>query len=178
MAVQITGFNSLLSEVNDGHPVVIFENLGLSWYQQWHYAVVIGYDLNREDIIMHSGHDEASRTDLKIFERSWKLSDYWALAVLPPGQIAKSAGELANMRAAAGLEMVGRNDEAQRSYESILQVWPKSVSALIGLGNLAFARGDYRASVNYLRRAHEIDPDSKAAEHNLKVAEEKLRSKI
>lgn len=174
MAVQISGLKDLLTEVDQGHPVIIFENLGLSWYQQWHYAVVTGYDLPREDIVMHSGHDADSRTDLRVFERSWKLSDYWALVILPAGDISTSAGELANMRAAAGLEMVGRSEEAQKSYERILKSWPESMSAMIGLGNLAYARGDYKTSVKVLRQAHSLYPDSEVVQHNLKVAEAKL----
>jgi hypothetical protein len=33
---------ALLTEVAAGNPVVVLQNLGLSWYPVWHYAVVIG----------------------------------------------------------------------------------------------------------------------------------------
>ena len=34
----------VITEVAAGNPVLVLQNLGLSWYPMWHYAVVIGYD--------------------------------------------------------------------------------------------------------------------------------------
>ena len=38
-----------LHEVAAGRPVAVLLNLGLSWYPLWHYAVLIGYDLDSGD---------------------------------------------------------------------------------------------------------------------------------
>jgi hypothetical protein len=171
MAVQTEGMPSLLEELAAGHPVIIFENLGLTWYQQWHYAVVTGYDLSREEFIMHSGHEANERIDMKIFERSWKLSDYWSLVVLPPGKTAASAGELGNMQAAAGLEQAGREKEAANSYQAILNRWPSSLSALIGLANIAYKDRNFISAVSLLKQAKLAHPESAVVDHNLKVAE-------
>ena len=72
----------MLTEIAAGNPVIIFENLALSWLPQWHYALALGYDLQRQEIILHSGHDANFRWDLSKFERSWMLGDYWGLVVL------------------------------------------------------------------------------------------------
>jgi hypothetical protein len=171
MGIRIEGMEALMKELDAGHPVIIFENLGLSWYQQWHYAIVVGYDLKKETFIMHSGHEAFESTDMKVFERSWKLSDYWALVVLNPGDLATAADELANMQAAAGLEQAGKNEEARKSYLSVLQRWPTSLGALVGLGNLAYKQNDFKSAVSYLRQAQKAHPDSQMVLHNLKVAE-------
>ena len=43
---------ALLEELEAGNPVLVLLNLGLSWIPSWHYAVAIGYDLDR------AGHAE------------------------------------------------------------------------------------------------------------------------
>ena len=171
MAVKITGMNALLAELDAGHPVIIFENLGLSWYQQWHYALVRGYDLPKEELIMHSGPNASERTDMRIFERSWKLSDYWALVILKPGETAFTGTELANLQAAAGLEQANKTEAAQVSYVAILKRWPESLGALVGLGNIAYTEKNFKQAVAYLRKAAKLYPDSPIVAHNLKVAE-------
>lgn len=171
MAVSISNLSSLLTEVAAGHPVIIFENLGLSWAPQWHYALVLGYDLKKQEIIMHSGHSAFYHWDLKKFERSWMLGDYWGLVVLPPGELAVSADELANVTAAVGLEQAAKYKEAEKSYRQILEKWPTSLVALIGLANLAYKKGHRNEAGTLLRRAVKNHPESTAAQHNLVVVE-------
>ncbi|MEK6773559.1 MAG: PA2778 family cysteine peptidase [Bdellovibrionota bacterium] len=175
MAVQIEGLPSLLNEVSAGHPVIVFENLALTWAPRYHYAVVYGYDLDQEKIIMHSGPEIGKRWDLRKFERSWILGDYWGLVVLPPGQLAASGTELAHVTAAAGLEQLSKIDEAEKSYLAILKNWPESLGALIGMGNLSYEKKEYKNSVEYLRRAVAAHPESAAAKHNLAFAEKEIK---
>ncbi len=174
MAIQIQGLNSLLKEVASGHPVVIFENLALTWAPRYHYAVVYGYDLEKEIVIMHSGPEKGKRWDLRKFERSWMLGDYWGLVVLPAGQLSASGTELAHVTAAAGLEQLEKFEIAEKAYLSILNRWPESLGALIGMGNILYKQKNYKKSVHYLRRAVAAHPESDAAKNNLSVAEKKL----
>lgn len=176
-AVAIEGLPALLQEVAAGHPVIVFENLALSWLPQWHYAVVYGYDLNTPHVLMHSGPEAAKRWDMEKFERSWMLANYWGMVVLPPGQLSVTADELAHASSAAALEQIGRIGEAQKSYEAILSRWPESLAAHIGLGNIFYSRGQYRRSVDVLRRAVQLHPASESARHNLQVAEATLQLK-
>ncbi|MBX3034621.1 MAG: PA2778 family cysteine peptidase [Bdellovibrionaceae bacterium] len=175
VAIPLSGMRDLLREVAAGHPVIVFENLAMSWLPQWHYAVVLGYDLPRREIILHSGPNAFQRWDMEKFERSWMLGDYWGLVVLPPGKMAASGDELAHVTAAAGLEQAGRLEEADLVYQSLLKRSPESLLALIGRGNVAYARDDARAAVAFLRQAVRHHPGSAAARHNLSVAENALR---
>ena len=151
MAIPIYDFTNLFSEVTSGHPVIILENLGLSWVPQWHYAVVVGFDLRNEEIILHSGHEAFSHESLKVFENSWRLADYWGLVIMP-------AGELAHKWV-----------EAELSYHRILIKWPQSLVALIGLANINFARGNLKEAKSFLKSALRFHPESEAAKHNLVV---------
>jgi tetratricopeptide (TPR) repeat protein len=177
MAVPIEGLDALLREIAAGHPVIVFENLAFSWYTQWHYALVFGYDLARREVLMHSGPEANKHWDMAKFERSWEYSDHWGLVVLPPGELASTANELAHLNAAAGLEQAGQSEAAEKSYLGIVKKWPQSLGALIGLGNVTYQRGDARAAVRYLRLATRYHPDSLAASHNLAVAEGALHSR-
>lgn len=171
LAIPIEGMTALLKEVSAGNPVIVFENLSLSWWPQWHYAVIFGYNLFQQKILMHSGPEAFKQWDLRKFERSWKLGHYWGLVVLPPGLLAASAGELEHVRATAALEKLGKLKEATKSYQSILQLWPQSLGANIGLANIAFSKNEVIEAVQFLRKATEDHPQSAAAWHNLAIAQ-------
>jgi ABC-type bacteriocin/lantibiotic exporter with double-glycine peptidase domain len=175
MAVPLQGFTNLLTEVSAGHPVIVFENLALSWMPQWHYAVVYGYDLDKQTVLMHSGPEKGKVWDIRKFERSWRLGDYWGLVVLPSSQLAATATELGLVKSAASLEQMGFLEQAEDAYETILNKWPQSLAALIGAGNIQYAKKDYRASEKYLLLATKFHPESAAARHNLEVARQALK---
>jgi tetratricopeptide (TPR) repeat protein len=174
--VPIQGIPALLKELDAGHPVIVFENLGLSWMPQWHYAIVFGYDLNEKKLLMHSGPDSFKEEKIATFELSWRLADYWGMVVLGPGELSATGDELSHATSAAAMENLGLNEEAQMAYNAILKKWPKSVSSYIGLGNISYQQGQFQNSVSYLKKAVEIAPDMGAAQHNLQVAEKALKS--
>ncbi len=175
LVVQIEGLENLLKEVAAGHPVIVFENLALSWWPQWHYSVVVGYDLDAQELVRHSGKEAFLRESLNRFERGWQLGGYWGLVVLPPSELAAGAGEIGNLQAAAGLEQAGYRRESETAYRHILKRWPGSLGALIGLANVAYQRKDYRTAVSHLTRAVKKHPQSVAAKHNLAVAKKFAR---
>ncbi|MGE0762589.1 MAG: PA2778 family cysteine peptidase [Bdellovibrionales bacterium] len=175
VAVPLEGLVSLLKEVAAGHPVIVFENLGLSWYPQWHYSLVIGYDLNEQEVILHSGETPFKRISLNYFERGWKMADYWGLVVLPVSMTAATGDELAHLKAAVGLEQAGHTDAAEVAYQNILKRWPTSLAALIGLGNLAYNKKDFSRAVLHLQQAIKVHPDSTVARHNLSIAKKALK---
>lgn len=174
LAIPMQNLPSLLAEVAAGHPVIVFENLAFNWYPMWHYALVYGYDLDAENVLMHSGPVKAKTWDMRKFERSWMLGDYWGLIVLKPGELAASADDLAHATAAAALEQTGHASEAEIVYRSILAKWPQSLPALIGVANAGYARNDAAEAARYLTTAVNAHPDSAAAWHNLAIAQDRL----
>lgn len=171
IAVPVRNLDNLLREVAAGHPVIVLENLSVSWLPRWHYALVIGYDLKKEDVIMHSGKSAYYRWDMRKFERSWLLGDYWGLVVLPAGALAVTGTEQEHIEATVGLEQAERYLEAEKSYRKILEKWPNSLVSLIALGNMAYQQGRNADAVNWLKRAVKSHPESEEARYNLKVAE-------
>ncbi len=170
LAVEVRQLEALLSEIAAGHPVLVFQNLGLDVLPQWHFAVAVGYDLRGPTIILHSGTEARRSVALATFERTWRRGDFWALAVLAPDQIPVSAGQRDVVEAAAGLERAGQLSEAETAYTTALARWPESHTALMGLGNTRFARKDATGAEAAYRRAIELRPSAAEAWNNLAYA--------
>jgi tetratricopeptide (TPR) repeat protein len=169
MAIVVRNFPSALMEVDAGNPIIVFENLGLSWYPQWHYAVLHGYNLNQKTVTLHSGPNADIKENITEFEKSWRGGDYWSLLVFQPEQLAASASELDHIASASALEEISHLKAAETAYSSILQRWPESLGAHIGLGNIYFKKKDYKRAVNILEAALKKHPHSKIAQHNLET---------
>ncbi len=170
LAVEIGGLRDLLAEIAAGNPVLVFQNLALSWYPQWHYAVAIGYDLKAREITLHSGLDQGRVLPLSVFERTWKRGDYWAVVVLPPGRMPVSGEETAVLKAAAGLERVEKHSEAATAYAAAASRWPQSFTARMGLGNSLYALGDYAGAERAFLEAIGNKSNAAAAWNNLAYA--------
>jgi hypothetical protein len=89
---------SVLKEVRQGRPVLVMQNLGVSWYQQWHYAVVVGYDIQQNKLLLRSGTIRDYEMSLPLFERTWQRSERWAMVVLAPGELPVDADETAALK--------------------------------------------------------------------------------
>lgn len=159
--------DDLLTEVADGSPVVVLQNLALSWYPVWHYAVVVGYDLKREEIILRSGLERRQVLPLTTFEHTWERAGYWAMLALPPGGVPRTATEAAYVAAAVALEKVASPKSAEATYEAALKRWPRNLSARIGLGNAAYAQGDWKRAEKAYLQATLDHPKSAIAFNNL-----------
>lgn len=167
LAVKVRGMDGLLAELAAGHPVVVFQNLGLEMKPLWHFAVAVGYDLPRRQIVLHSGLDAHSRMSLDTFEHTWERAAHWAVVVLPPDRLPAAASEAAVAEAAAGLERVGSTEAAAGSYAALLARWPSSLSGAIGLGNSLYRLGDREGAAAAFRSATRHHPGSAAAWNNL-----------
>jgi tetratricopeptide (TPR) repeat protein len=130
----------VLREVASGNPVLVFQNLSLPVYPVWHYAVVIGYDRDRNTVTLRSGVTERLQMSLFTFERTWARGNHWAMVALSPASLPATAQPDSFMAAAAALERV-QPAAAQAAYATALQVWPGQRAALLGLGNTAYAQG-------------------------------------
>ena len=170
LAVPVKSLPVLLAEIAAGRPVLVFQNLALDWYPQWHYAVAFGYDLEAGDLLLRSGRDARHRISLGAFERTWRRGDYWALVVLPPGELPVSADEKSVLDAAAGLSRAKRHAEAATAFAAIAKRWPRSFVAKMGLGNARYAEGDWAHAERAYRGAIAIAPDAPSAWNNLAYA--------
>jgi tetratricopeptide (TPR) repeat protein len=159
--------SAVLREVAAGTPVVVLQNLGLSWYPVWHYAVAVGYDLDSAEIILRSGPEQRQLLPMKTFEHTWARSGYWAMVALAPGKVPVTAEENAFIAAVSALEKIGDPESVQRTYLAALNRWPDNLSAQIGVGNTAYRLHDLARAEAAFRKATHDHPDSVAAFNNL-----------
>jgi tetratricopeptide (TPR) repeat protein len=163
----------LLAEVAAGHPVVVLQNLGLAWLPRWHYAVLVGYDLTQRQVVLRSGITERELMGFALFERTWARASWWAFVALVPGRLPATATEPDSVQAAIAFERVASPVQALRAYDSLVERWPRNLSAGLGQGNTRFAAGDTRGAALAFQREAALH-DSAAAWHNLAVARLRL----
>jgi len=157
----------LLRELAAGTPVVVLVNFSFKSVPVWHYAVVVGYDLDKGEVIVRTAGRSRDLWSFSFLEFFWQDSDYWSMLALPPGRLPATAREADYAAAAAALEQAGRPREARDSYRALLARWPENLLGLIGLGNVEYALKDRAAAERAFRRASETHPQSAAAFNNL-----------
>lgn len=159
--------DAVLKEVAAGNVVVVMQNLGLSWAPSWHYAVVVGYNLEQEKVWLRSGTFERFEMTLSTFQRTWARSEYWAFVALKPGSLPASDDPDAVAKAIVAFEKNSNKKDAYLSYDAAVKRWPNHLVLLMGLGNSAYALGNYSHATSAFRDATAAHPDSAAAHNNL-----------
>jgi hypothetical protein len=162
---------SLLREVAAGNPVLVLQNLGLSWAPQWHYAVVVGFDLNKEEIILRSGTIARHITDMDTFELTWARSQHWAIVVMAADTLPATANAESYLRTVVALEKIKSRNKPwpliHTAYRTALTRWPDNLVAQMGLGNSAYRLADLNTAEQAFRNAVRDHPDAAAAHNNL-----------
>ena len=155
----------MLRELAAGTPVVLLQNLGLS--EGWHYAVAVGYDYERGEMVLRSGVTEREVLPFTVNEFVWKRSGYWAMVAMPPDRIPATAEEGRWLSAVAALERGGNAAAARAAYGAFLERWPHNLNAAIGLANAHHSLGALAQAEKVLRDAVQRAPDSVVALNNL-----------
>ncbi|MBP0118753.1 MAG: PA2778 family cysteine peptidase [Candidatus Nitrotoga sp.] len=157
----------VLHEVATGTPVVVLQNLAFNWYPMWHYAVVVGYDLDRAEVILRSGREERQVLSMSTFEHTWSRSNRWAMVAVAPEVIPETAESTAFLEAVSAFEMTNNPVVVQAVYAAASRRWPDNVAAQIGVGNAAYRSHDLVTAETVFRRISNEHPESVAALNNL-----------
>jgi len=123
--------------------VLVLQNLGLSWLPKWHYAVVVGYDLPLQRLILRSGTIERHQLSLALFERTWQRGNRWGVVLLPPGKLPAGDNHLSYMRGAYALEQTRQDEAALLAYQSACRRWPAEPITWLAQSNLEYRLGRY-----------------------------------
>ncbi len=159
---------ALFEEVAAGNPVLVLQKVG-ALEGEWHFAVVVGYDRPAGQVTLRSGPAMALQMPLAQFDQSWAEGKRWGIVAIAPDRIPASATEVSYLRQIAALETI-RPEMARTAYQTGLGRWPNSLTGLMGLGNLAYAAGQYGEAAHYYREAARAHPDAGDAFNNLAQA--------
>ena len=159
--------SQVVAEIAAGRPVLVMQNLGVAAYPIWHFAVVIGYDRNAEELVLRSGTTERLLMSTRRFLASWSRAERWAMVLLEPGALPVNPDPMRYLTAAAALEATGRLDAAAIAYAKGRERWPDLSLPHLGLANIAYTRGDLAGAIQAYDEALRRDPSNLVARHNL-----------
>lgn len=149
---------ALLAALSDHRPVLVLQNLGLGVLPRWHYAVVVGYDPQRDEWLLRSGRERRQRLSSRRFLRTWDLAERWALVLAAPADPPAAATAARWLQAAAPFESLGRADIAAEAYAAAVARWPDSALAWQAYANARYGQGDLAGAEEALRRALVLEP--------------------
>lgn len=168
LAVRIPSeLPALFHEVAAGRPVVVLQNLSLPIYPVWHYAVVVGFDLEQREVLLRSGTESRQTLSFRTFDYTWARSGRWAMIALAPGDLPVADDRQTYLEAALALERLGQLTAARRAYDAGLGRWPADLTLLMGAANSAHALHDAQTAELRLRQAAAAHPDSAVVLNNL-----------
>ncbi|MBI3399063.1 MAG: C39 family peptidase [Deltaproteobacteria bacterium] len=89
------GFNALYykgnieevkKEISSGRPVILFLDLGYSFYPVRHYIVAIGYNDKTGYLIAHSGAEKDKTFSYREIQTAWEKTGFGTILIAPKGQ--------------------------------------------------------------------------------------------
>ncbi len=160
-------FPSLAAQIASGRPVLVLQNVGFRRFPVWHYAVVIGIDPLRDEIILRSGTHRRLVMDAGEFLETWARGQHWAMLSLVPGEMPAQADTARYLQAALDLEAVGRHADALAAYRAAAARWPESQVAAIGVASALYGLGQLQAAEAAYRTVLQHWPDQVVALNNL-----------
>jgi len=168
LAVRIEpNLQAIVGELAAGWPVLVLQNLGVSWLPVWHYAVVVGYDPAANSFMLRSGTTERLEMRRSRCAQSWARAGNWAIVVLEPGELPHGRDSAPYVSAVTGLESFGRFDSALRAYESGLTRWPANDLLLLGYANALYGAGEMKLATRAYRDLLAVAPGNVPALNNL-----------
>lgn len=158
---------SLLAELEAGRPVLVLQNLRTPGFPAWHYAVLIGFDVARNELRLNSGPQAAMAMAAPRFLRTWDWGGRWAMVALRPGELPSVPNPARYLAAVADFEAVAGSEAALPAWQIAAQRWPEDPGPALALGNAAHGRGDLAEATRHFRAGLELDPAHPVLANNL-----------
>ena len=163
-------FSALRAELAAGNPVLVLQDLGALGIRRWHFAVVIGFDSDRDILILRSGTERRHIDTRDRFLRSWQASQNWAAVITSPDQPPATATGDGFIRALTATERYLSPELVASAHAAALARWPADPLVLLASGNLAYAAGLLDRAIADYRTLLAIDPGHAAGRNNLASA--------
>jgi len=158
---------AVLGEVAAGRPVLVLLNLGVPSSPRWHYAVVVGFDVSTNRLLLRSGLESRRVAKPSAWLRRWDWAGRWAMVLLRPGEWPARVHRSRLLEALADFELVGPPEDVEKAWARASRAWPGESIAWLGLGNATYARSELARAEAAYTRALELDPTSLPARLNL-----------
>ena len=157
----------ILEQLRAGRPVLVLQNLGLDRWPVWHYAVLIGFDPEKEKFLLRSGITRREERAAVPFLASWDRGGRWSMIAVEAGDPPAGADVLGWLRAVAPFESTGDLELAAEGYMAAVARWPEEAMAWTALGNVRYLQRDLAAAEAAYLQALELSPGFRTACKNL-----------
>lgn len=158
---------SLLAELEAGRPVLVLQNLRTPGFPAWHYAVLIGFDVERNELRLNSGPEAAMAMDAPRFLRTWDWADRWAMVTLRPGELPATPDPARYLAAVADFESVAGSEAALPAWQAAADRWPGDPGPALALGNAAYSQGELAEAARHFKTGLALDPAHPVLANNL-----------
>ena len=146
-----------LIAIEDGEPVLVFQNLGLGFSPTWHFSVVTGYSKDPDQIFVHDGKTPHKKFTPSRFFKAWYRGKKWSYIVVPPEHIPKNRTFREALDNASAFLNLGDLKAARKILNAADKRWPKRFEIYAGLGN-AYASTDVKKALLYYDKALLLKP--------------------
>lgn len=168
LALPVAGMEDAFDKVAEGYPVLILQNLGLEIAPQWHYAVLVGYDLNAEQVFLRSGTTRRLAMDMDTFEHTWRRANFWGQIIAKPEGPVPDDTEMPDwLSAAVGMQRAGRLQDAETAFRTASTQWTDRAAPEVSLAYLQIRDNRLEDARRTLVAALDKEPGHPVALNNL-----------
>lgn len=170
LVYPVTTPSALMANLDVGYPVLVLQNLALSFYPRWHFAVVTGYRRDGASVILNTDTREAEPMRWNRFVRTWQRADQQGWVVLPVGELPPQTRPVLLVQALEELAGTAGAAAAAPYWHATAQRYPDDYLVQFALGNHLWARQQSAAAIEAWRTATVLRPQAFAAWNNLALA--------
>ncbi|MFJ2491257.1 peptidase C39 family protein [Pseudomonas iridis] len=110
---------ALLTQVAAGFPVMVRFSEGSAFWAEPRYAILSGYDRNKQKVLLRAGMNRRELMSFSAFESAFEKSGGWAILIQKPAQIPADVDRQRWLKAADELSQAGQEPEATQARKAL-----------------------------------------------------------
>lgn len=110
---------ALLTQVAAGYPVMVRFSEGAAFWAEPRYAILSGYDRNKQNVLLRAGMNRRELMSFSAFESALEKSGGWAVLIQKPTQVPAEVDRQRWLKAADELAQAGQENEAAQARKAL-----------------------------------------------------------
>lgn len=110
---------ALLTQVAAGYPVMVRFSEGSAFWAEPRYAILSGYDRNKQKVLLRAGMNRRQLMSFSAFESALEKSGGWAILIQKPSQIPAAVDQQRWLKATDALAQAGQENEAAQARKAL-----------------------------------------------------------
>lgn len=158
-------------------PILVFQNLGLSWSPTWHYSILTGFSGDQETFYHHNGYEKHQPLTPRKLINTWERGGAWSYVIVFPDYLPNFVSV---KQAMANIKIFIRLNNEQAAIDILKQAvqrWPASSEIHAVLAIIYEKRKNYRQALVHQKKVVSLLPHSQKAKFNLAYLYKKIQNK-